>query len=120
MKINIVRLKNTTSEKRHLKLVYYIKPVLGEDETKTDGYIDINLQNNIIYAKNIYGDNLSKNVYVSSSEEILSYTGNNISFVGNRDLSNPIRTRKSRTKSRKFFRNEKLYSIRNWNRTRTI
>ena len=28
IKINLVRLKNTTSEKRHLKLVYYIKPVL--------------------------------------------------------------------------------------------
>ncbi len=28
IKLNIIRLKNTTSEKRHLKLVYYIKPVL--------------------------------------------------------------------------------------------
>lgn len=28
IKINLIRLKNTTSEKRHLKLVYYIKPVL--------------------------------------------------------------------------------------------
>ena len=89
IKINIVRLKNTTSEKRKLKLVYYIKPVLGEDETKTDGYIDLKFEENILYAKNIYGEGLSKLVYVSSSEKIISYTGNNLSFVGNGDLSNP-------------------------------
>ncbi len=28
IKVNLIRLKNTTSEKRPLKLVYYIKPVL--------------------------------------------------------------------------------------------
>ena len=28
IKLNIIRLKNTTSEKRKLKLIYYIKPVL--------------------------------------------------------------------------------------------
>ncbi len=90
VKVNILRLKNTTSEKRKLKLVYYVKPVLGEDETKTDGYIDLSFEDNIIYAKNLYGEGLSKNVYVSSSEKIESYTGNNLSFIGNRDLKNPV------------------------------
>lgn len=94
VKINIIRLKNTTSEKRKLKLVYYIKPVIGEDETKTNGYIDLKFENNTIYAKNIYGEGLSKIVYVSSSKEISSYTGNNVSFVGNGDLSNPISLKK--------------------------
>lgn len=35
MKINIIRLKNTLSDSRKLKILYYLKPVLGEDETKT-------------------------------------------------------------------------------------
>lgn len=82
-KVNIIRLKNTLSDKRKLKFVYYIKPVLGEDETKTNGYIDLEFdeEKNIIFAKNIYGDNLSKTVYLTSSEKIKSYTGNNLEFI---------------------------------------
>lgn len=85
IKVNILRLKNTLSEKRRLKLFYYIKPVLGEDETKTSGYINLDFSpdKNVLYAKNIYGDGLSKNVYVASSERIKSFTGNDLSFMGN-------------------------------------
>ncbi|MCI8397617.1 MAG: hypothetical protein HFJ52_08500 [Clostridia bacterium] len=91
IKVNIIKLKNTLSEKRRLNLVYYIKPVLGEDETKSDGYIDLKLDKdkNILFAKNIYGETLSKNVYILSSEKITSYTGNKLSFIGNGDISNP-------------------------------
>lgn len=91
LKVNIIRLKNTLSEKRKLKAVYYIKPVLGEDETKTNGYIDLNFDEykNVLFAKNIYGEGISKNVYVSSSERIISYTGNNLSFIGKGNLNNP-------------------------------
>lgn len=83
VKINTIKLKNMIDKKRKLKLVYYIKPVLGEDEIKTSGYIDLNLdsEKNILYVKNIYGDTLSKNVYVTSSEKIKSYTGNKLSFI---------------------------------------
>lgn len=82
-KVNIIRLKNTLSEKRKLKFVYYIKPTLGEDEIKTNGYIDLEFDKdkNILFAKNIYGDGLSKTVYVSSNEKIKSYTGNALSFI---------------------------------------
>lgn len=89
VKINILKLKNLTPEKRKLKLIYYIKPVLGEDETKTDGYIDLRFADNAIYAKNIYGEGLSKTVYISTSERITSFTGNKREFIGNRDLSQP-------------------------------
>ena len=84
-KVNIIRLKNTLSEKRKLKIIYYIKPVLGEDETKTSGYIDLEFEKdkNIIFAKNIYGEGLAKTVYISCSEKKNSYTGNNMSFVRN-------------------------------------
>ena len=88
-KINLLKLKNVTPEKRRLKLVYYIKPVLGEDETKTEGFIDLRLKDNVIYAKKIYGDGLADIVFVTCSEKISSYTGNKREFVGNRDLSNP-------------------------------
>ena len=90
IKTNIIRFKNTTSEKRKFKVIYYVKPVLGEDELKTDGYIDLEFENNTIYAKNTLYDGLSKIVYVSSSEKILSYTGNNLFFVGEKSLENPV------------------------------
>ena len=91
IKINMIRLKNTLSEKRKIKLIYYVKPVLGEDETKTSGYINLKFdrEKNIVFAKNIYGEGISKNVYVSSSEKIKSYTGNNLSFEGEGNLKNP-------------------------------
>lgn len=88
-KISILKLKNVTPEKRKLKLVYYIKPVLGEDEIKTEGYIDLKLKDNVIYAKNIYGEGLAETVFVTSSERISSYTGNKREFIGGRNLSDP-------------------------------
>lgn len=91
VKVNVIRLRNTLPENRRLSLIYYIKPVLGEDEIKSDGYIDLRLDKdkNILFAKNMYGETLSRNVYISSSEKIVSYTGNKLSFIGNGDLSNP-------------------------------
>ncbi|MCI8620923.1 MAG: hypothetical protein HFJ50_03920 [Clostridia bacterium] len=91
VKVSSIRLKNTLSEKRKLKLLYYIKPVLGEDETKTSGYINLNFdkENNTLFAKNVYGDSLSSLVYVSSSEIIKSFTGNELSFFGMGDFRSP-------------------------------
>ncbi len=91
LKVNIIRLKNTLANKRRIKFVYYIKPVLGEDEIKTSGNIKLRFDetNNVLFAKNIYGETLSKNVFISSSEKVRSYTGNNLSFLGKGDLYNP-------------------------------
>ena len=90
VKINILKLKNLEPNKRKLKLIYYIKPVLGEDEIKTNGYIEISKENNIIIAKNLYKDSFKNNVaFVSASETIKSYTGNKDSFIGNGNLKNP-------------------------------
>ena len=120
IKLNILRLKNTTSEKRKLKLVYYVKPVLGEDEIKTDGCIDLCFEDNIIYAKNMYGEGLSKNVYISSSEKITSFTGNNLSFIGNRDLSHPAALEKTELSGENALRKSFMYSNSNGNRVRTL
>lgn len=93
IKVNILRLKNVTGEKRELKLVYYINPVLGEDEIKTNGYIDLNYDknSNIIYAKNLLTQDIKEqNIYISSSENIKSYTGNRKNFIGNSTLKEPL------------------------------
>ncbi len=98
VKINIITLKNTMPNKKKLKLYYYIKPVLGEDEIKTNGYIDtkFNKNSNIIYSKNLYGEDFSKIFYVSSSEKIFSYTGSKKEFIGKGTLSNPDGLKKVR------------------------
>lgn len=91
IKVNIIRIKNTLSEKRKIKVVYYIKPVLGEDEIKTNGCINLKFltNDNLLIAKNVYGENLSKNVYISSSEKIKSFTGNESRFMGMGDYKCP-------------------------------
>ncbi len=91
-KIQILSLKNLTASKKKLKMYYYIKPVIGEDEIKSNGYINIKFDknNNIITAKNLYKDELEDtNIYLSCSEKIKSYTGNKNFFLGKGGLQNP-------------------------------
>ena len=90
IKINILKLKNLEPNKRKLKLVYYIKPTLGEDEIKTNGFIEVQKDNNLIVVRNLYKDNFKETVaFVSSSENIKSYTGSKNFFIGKGNLSNP-------------------------------
>lgn len=92
IKVSIIRLKNTLSEKRNLKIIYYIKPVLGEDCTKTNGAIllEFDQDKNIIYAKNQYMREIEKsNCYISSSLNIKSYTGDKKNFIGEGNLIYP-------------------------------
>lgn len=90
-KVEILRLKNTTPRRRKIKVVYYIKPVLGEDEVKTSGLLDIKFDrnSNIIYAKNVTNVDFKNTMFVSSSEEIKSYTGSKKEFLGNGSIQNP-------------------------------
>ena len=49
-----------------------MKPVIGEDELKSEGFITTNFDrnNNIILAKNLYRDEFKNTqVYISSSEK---------------------------------------------------
>lgn len=90
-KIQIIRLKNETPRKRKIKLVYYLKPVLGEDETKTNEFFDFkfNRNSNMILAKNIINSDYKNVVFVSSSEKIKSYTGIKKEFFGDGGITNP-------------------------------
>lgn len=91
-KIGILNLKNTTPNRKKLKIYYYIKPVIGEDEIKTNSNINIRFDrnNNIITARNLYTNEIvGTKVYVSSSEKIVSYTGDKKFFIGKNSLQNP-------------------------------
>ena len=91
-KINILTLKNTTPNRKRLKIYYYIKPVIGEDEIKSNGYIDLNFDrnSNLVQASNLYREEMENTkIYVSSSEKIKSYTGDKKFFLGEGGIANP-------------------------------
>ena len=91
-KVQLLTLKNTSQNRKKLKIYYYVKPTIGEDDLKTNGYIDLQFDknNNILYAKNRYTEEKLHTIsYVSSSEKINSYTGNKKDFLGKGGLNNP-------------------------------
>ena len=92
IKVNILTLKNNAPKKKKIRIVYYVKPVLGEDEIKSDGYIKLQYEENtnILIAKNLYKtDEIGNIAYVSSSEKIKSYTGNKKNFFGRGGIADP-------------------------------
>ena len=98
LKVAILKLKNMNLNRKKLKILYYMKPVLGEDEIKTNGYINLNFDknNNIICAQNLYNTDFKNDIiYVSNSEKINSYTGDKKFFFGNGNISNPDGLKKS-------------------------
>ena len=82
LKVNKFKIKNTLSKKRTLKIVYYIKSVLGEDEIKTNGNIAISKTGNVILARNVLAEEEFKDkiMYISSNLKINSYTGEKSNF----------------------------------------
>ena len=98
VKVNILNLRNNTVERKKLKIVYYIKPVLGEDEVKSNGYIKVNYDDNanIVFAENLYEADFKSKVYVSSSEKIKSFTADKKLFLGKGGLANPDGLKKVR------------------------
>lgn len=91
LKISILNLNNISNEKKKLKLIYYMKPVLGEDELKTSKSIDVNFQNNsnIICIQNKTNTDFKQISYLSCSEKIKSYTSSAKEFFGEGNYSNP-------------------------------
>jgi len=87
VKINLLKLKNTEPKNKRIKIVYYIKPVLGEDELKTNTFIKNYTSDNFVIVRNLYGNN--SEIIIMSSEKIKSYTGNKESFIGQGSLVIP-------------------------------
>ncbi len=91
-KIGILTLKNTNLNKKKLKLYYYVKSVIGEDEIKTDGNIEVvyDKNNNIVYGRKLYKNDMQNiDIYISGSEKIKSFTGDKKFFLGTDGISNP-------------------------------
>lgn len=90
IKINLLKLKNTSNEQKKLKIVYYIKPVLGEDEIKTNGYINVEKIKNSIIATNMYKNDMKdEKIFIITNEKITNFTGDKEEFIGNTGLKNP-------------------------------
>ena len=91
IKVNIINLKNLEAKKKKLRIFYYIKPVLGEDEEITKGYINVNFEKdkNLFILNNLEDINFNENVYISSSEKIKSYSTNKDFFIGQNNILNP-------------------------------
>ncbi len=91
IKINLLNLKNLEPRKKKLKLVYYIKLVMDEDELKSQGYIEVkfNKNANVLEARNLANSDFKDIVYISSSEKIQYFTASKKFFVGNGSLANP-------------------------------
>ncbi len=98
-KIGMLHLSNKTPNRKYLKLYYYIKPVIGEDEFKTSGNIRMQFDrnSNTLTACNVYASEIDNTkLYMSSSEKIKSYTGDQKFFLGKNGLSNPEGIKKLR------------------------
>ncbi len=89
-KIQILNLENREAKKKKIKLIYYVKPVLDEDEIKSKGFLKIDYQgsNNLITVRHT-GKKDIPILYVSCSEKISSFTGDKNSFIGKGNISNP-------------------------------
>ena len=90
LKINQVKIKNTANKERKIKLLIYIKTVLGEDEILTNGNIEVTKEGNIIYAKNILEEEpFDRPMFITSDLKITSFTGNKEVFLGSETLKHP-------------------------------
>ena len=90
VKVQILELENIKPQKQELKIVYYVKPVLDEDEIKSNELLNLEYyeKNNLVTLKNT-GKSEQTRMYVSCSEKMQSYTGDKNVFVGKGNLENP-------------------------------
>ena len=92
VKINILKITNKTDKEKKLNLIYKIDDVLGEEELKTNGYLNLkyNEKKDYITINNLYGQEVSETVYIYSSEKTKAFTGNrnSINIYGKENLNN--------------------------------
>ncbi len=96
-KVQILHLENKLAKKKNIKIVYYIKPVLDEDEIKSKGYIELKYDSstNVITLWNQTKPVQNRTIaYIACSEKITSYTGSKKSFIGKGTIKNPEGIRK--------------------------
>ncbi|WDC83709.1 hypothetical protein PL321_14200 [Caloramator sp. mosi_1] len=84
LKISLLNLKNTSNTRRKLSIFYYIKPVMGVTNFLTNQFIvsqfDSKL-NSFIFKNSYNTDFPNRLMFITSSEKIVSYTGNLNEFL---------------------------------------
>ncbi len=84
LKISLLNLKNISNAKRKLSIFYYVRPVMGVTHYLTNQFIvsQFNKDLNSFIFKNSYNTDFpNRLMFVSSSEKIVSYTGNLNEFL---------------------------------------
>ncbi len=91
VKVQMIQLENNELHKKKYKLIYYVKPVLEEDELKSHGFLNLDFYENanMICMQNISSEENNQYLFVSSNEKITSYTGSKTSFFGKGNLTHP-------------------------------
>ncbi len=93
IKINIITLKNKSTNKRRLGVTYYLRPSMGTSEELTRQFIKTDFEKECGYLsfKNTYNSDFPNRIaFISTSENINSYTGDREEFIGQKsNLSNP-------------------------------
>lgn len=91
LKVLKFRMKNLINEERNIKLLIYIKTVLGEDEFLSNGNLYVEKEDNILKIKNVFTEESFKNriMYLTSNIKINSFTGEKENFFGNGNVLDP-------------------------------
>jgi cellobiose phosphorylase len=93
VKVSLIRLKNYSNKKRHLGIIYYIRPVMGISEQFTQQHIHTayDEKNKALIIKNPFNyDFPGRTAFVATSGEVSSYTGDRTEFLGiGGDLASP-------------------------------
>lgn len=91
LKVIKFKVKNIINEERKVKLIVYIKTVLGEDEFLSNGNLSVEKDQNVLTITNLFNEENFKNkiMYVTSNLEIASFTGEKENFFGTGDVLNP-------------------------------
>ncbi|HZJ82277.1 MAG TPA: glycosyl transferase, partial [Clostridia bacterium] len=83
VKINLIKLGNRTERERKLTLFYYIRPVLGVTDEETENLLETDMKEDIFTVKNSTNTEFKNStIFIGTSEEIKSYTGDRIEFMG--------------------------------------
>ncbi len=91
LKITNIKFRNNSEEKKVLKVLLYLKDVMGEDEVFTCGDINLTRIDNSIIGRNCIEQEGFENklMFINSNCKIKSYTGEKNNFFGNGDIINP-------------------------------
>ena len=83
IKINLIKLKNESDKARNLSLYYYARPVLGVSDEETQNLLETDMVEDIFVVKNTANSEFKgSTIFISASENIHSYTGDRIEFLG--------------------------------------